>query len=181
MSELVVSERGYTATARFLHWLTAVLVIIMIPIGIAMANFDFGPAQDTLYHLHRSIGALLLPIMIIRLLYRLTSPPPPLPADIPEIQRLAANTVHWLLYIMIIVQALVGWVATSAYRAPILVFWLFELPPIWPEDRAFSERAFVLHRFLGIAIVFVASGHIAAALYHHFVRKDRVLLRMTTG
>ena len=158
MSELVVSERGYTATARFLHWLTAVLVIIMIPIGLAMANFDFGPAQDTLYHLHRSIGAVLLPIMIIRLIYRLTNPPPPLPADIPEI-----------------------WVATSAYRAPILVFWLFELPPIWPEDRAFSERAFVLHRFLGIAIVFVASGHIAAALYHHFVRKDRVLLRMTTG
>jgi cytochrome b561 len=181
MSELALSERGYTATARFLHWLTAAIVLTMIPIGVAMANFDFGPVQDTLYHLHRSFGAVLLPIVIIRLIYRLQNPPPPLPVDIPEVQRLAANTVHWLLYIMLIVQAFVGWIATSAYRAPILVFWLFELPPIWPEDRAFSERAFVLHRFLGIAILFVASGHIAAALFHHFIRKDRVLMRMISG
>jgi cytochrome b561 len=181
MSELALSERGYTATARFLHWLTAAIVLVMIPVGVAMANFDFGPAQDTLYHLHRSFGAVLLPIVIIRLIYRLQNPPPPLPADIPEVQRVAANTVHWLLYVMLIVQAFVGWIATSAYRAPILVFWLFELPPIWPEDRAFSERAFVLHRFLGIAILFVASGHIAAALFHHFIRKDRVLMRMISG
>ena len=169
---------GYTLTARILHWITAALVLIMVPIGVAMANADFGGAQDTLYHLHRSIGVLLLPIVVIRLIYRLRNPAPPLPADIPWIQQLAAHMTHWGLYTLLIVQPVVGWIATSAYRAPIKVFWLFELPPIWPVDQAFSERMFVMHRWLGIALAGLLCGHIGAALHHHFVRKDGVLYRM---
>ena len=153
----------------------------MIPIGIAMANADFGDAQDTLYHLHRSIGAILLPIMLGRLLWRLRHPAPPLPSDIPALQQFAAHATHWALYVLLIVQAMVGWIATSAYRAPILVFWLFELPPIWPVDQPFSEWMFGLHRFLGITIVLVLCAHIGAALYHHFIRRDRVLMRMISG
>jgi cytochrome b561 len=75
----------------------------------------------------------------------------------------------------------VGWIATSAYRAPILVFWLFELPPIWPEDRAFSEQMFAVHRMMGITIALLVVMHIGAALYHRFVRRDRVLMRMLGG
>jgi cytochrome b561 len=79
------------------------------------------------------------------------------------------------------VQPFVGWVATSAYRAPIMVFGLFELPPIWPQDRPLSGRLFVVHALIGAAIACLAAVHIGAALYHHFVRKDRVLMRMITG
>ena len=172
---------GYTLTARILHWVTAALVLTMIPIGIAMANADFGPAQDVLYHLHRSIGAVLLPIVVLRLLYRLRHSTPPLPADIPAIQQLAAHATHWALYALLIVQPIAGWIATSAYRAPILVFWLFELPPIWPVDQPFSENAFAVHRLLGIAIALLLCAHIGAALFHHFIRKDRVLMRMVSG
>jgi cytochrome b561 len=179
MSEGVA--QGYTLAARTLHWLTAALVLTMIPIGIVMANADFGAAQDTLYHIHRSIGVLLLPIVIVRLIWRLASPPPPLPDDIPAIQQLAAHLTHWALYALLVVQPVVGWIATSAYRAPILFFWLFEVPPIWPVDQAFSERMFAVHRFLGIAIAVLACVHIGAALFHHFIRKDRVLLRMVSG
>jgi cytochrome b561 len=176
-----MAAAGYTLTARVLHWVTAALVLTMIPIGIAMANADFGDAQDTLYHLHRSIGAILLPIMLGRLLWRLRHPAPPLPVDIPALQQFAAHATHWALYVLLIVQAMIGWIATSAYRAPILVFWLFELPPIWPVDQPFSEWMFGLHRLLGIAIVVVLCAHIGAALYHHFVRRDRVLMRMISG
>ncbi len=172
---------GYTATARALHWLVAGLILIMIPIGIAMTNADFGAAQSTLYHLHRSIGAILLPLMLVRLVYRLRHPAPPLPADIPPIQQLAAHLTHWALYGLIIAQALVGWIATSAYRAQILVFWTFELPPIWPVDQPFSETMFAVHRFMGIAIVLLLCAHIGAALFHHFVRRDNVLTRMVSG
>ena len=173
--------QAYTLTARVLHWITAALVLTMIPIGVAMANADFGPWQDTLYHLHRSIGAVLLPLVLGRLLWRLKHPAPPLPADIPAIQQFAAHATHWALYGLLILQAIVGWIATSAYRAPILVFWLFELPPIWREDKAFSDLMFTAHRAIGIAIALLLCAHIGAALFHHFVRKDGVLMRMVSG
>ena len=176
-----VVTAGYTATARALHWLTAALVLTMIPIGIVMANVDLGSTGDRLYDLHRSFGVVLLPIVVIRLIYRIANPPPPLPGDIPAIQQLAAHMTHWALYLLLIVQSLVGWVATSAYRAPIKVFWLFELPPIWPVDQPFSERAFALHRWIGFALAALICAHIAAALFHHFVRRDQVLLRMVRG
>jgi cytochrome b561 len=79
------------------------------------------------------------------------------------------------------VQPFVGWIATSAYRAPMPMFGLFELPPIWPMNRPLSEQLFVVHRALGVAIAVIATVHIAAALYHHFVRRDHVLMRMITG
>jgi cytochrome b561 len=173
---------AYTLSARILHWITAILVLTTIPIGLVMKNLlNAGPAQDTLFDLHRSIGAVLMPIIAVRLTWRLTHPPLPLPADIPARQRTAALAMHWALYILLIVQPIVGWIATSAYGAPILVFWLFELPPIWPEDRAFSEEVFVVHRLLGISIAVLLCGHIGAALYHHFIRKDGVLMRMVSG
>jgi cytochrome b561 len=176
-----VGIQGYTLTARVLHWLTAALVVIMIPVGVAMANADFGAWQDTLYDLHRSVGALLLPLVLVRVLWRLIHPAPPLPRDIPAVQRFAAHATHWALYALLLGQAVVGWIATSAYRAPIMVFWLFELPPIWREDRAFSEMMFTVHRFVGIAIALLVCAHIAAALYHHFIRRDGVLMRMVSG
>jgi cytochrome b561 len=168
----------YTATARVLHWITAALVLTMIPIGLIMANFSLGPTGDVLYDIHRSIGAVLIPIVLIRLAYRLANPPPPLPDDIPAIQRLAANLTHWALYILLMVQAFIGWIATSAYRAPIKVFWLFELPPIWPVDQPYSEKMFGVHRLIGITLALLICMHIGAALFHHFVRRDDVLLRM---
>jgi cytochrome b561 len=104
--------------------------------------------------------------------------PPPLPSDIPAVQQFAATSVHVGLYVLLIVQPIVGWIGTSAFRAPILVFWLFELPPIWPQDRAFSDQVFVVHRAIGFLIVLLLAAHIGAALFHHFVRRDGVLLRM---
>jgi cytochrome b561 len=174
---------AYTATARVLHWLTATIILIMIPLGFVAAN-DWGIPQQTherLYNLHKSLGALVLPLALVRLIYRLTHPPLPLPPDIVPLQRIAAHATHWTLYALLIVQPLVGWIGTSAYPAPLPVFGLFELPKIWPEDRAFSEQLFVLHRWLGIALAVVVAMHIGAALHHHLVRKDRVLMRMLTG
>jgi cytochrome b561 len=176
-----IGIQGYTLTARVLHWLTAALVLTMIPIGVAMANADFGAWQDTLYDLHRSLGTVLLPLVLVRVLWRLIHPAPPLPDDIAALQRLAAHATHWALYALLIGQAVVGWIATSAYPAPISVFWLFELPPIWREDRAFSELMFAVHRFVGFAIALLVCAHIAAALYHHFIRRDGVLMRMVSG
>ena len=172
---------GYTLTARVLHWLVAALVLTMVPLGIVIANEWGGSQQERLYDLHKSVGALLIPVVIARLIYRLVETPPPLPSDIPAIQQFAAHATHWVLYALLLVQPLVGWIGTSAYPAPVPVFGWFNLPPIWWENRSLSDQMMALHRWLGIVIAVIAVVHIAAALQHHFVRKDRVLMRMLTG
>jgi len=169
--------RGYTLTARILHWTTAVLVLFQIPVGLLIANFDLG----MLYSLHKSVGILILAVVAVRVVWRLAFPVPALPNSISKMQRLAAHTVHWTLYALLIAQVIVGWIATSAYPAPIPFFSLFEMPHIWWEDRALSDMLFVVHLYIGIAMAALLIGHIGAALYHHFIRKDEVLLRMMHG
>jgi cytochrome b561 len=172
---------AYTVTARILHWITAGLVLFMLPLGLVIAHDWGGPLQDQLYDLHRSIGALIIPIVLLRIMYRFGHPPSPLPDDIPAIQQLAAHATHWALYALLIVQPFVGWIGTSAYRAPIVVFGLFELPPIWPEDRAFSDRVLFVHGLIALTVAVLLAAHIGAALHHHFVRRDRILTRMISG
>jgi cytochrome b561 len=172
---------GYTATARVLHWITAILVLAQIVLGILIANKWTGPWQDQLYDLHKSNGAVLIPIILIRILYRWGHPPPPLPADIPAIQQFAAYTTHYLLYGLVVAQVFLGWIATDSYPAPVPIYGLFNLPSIWPENRALSEQLLAIHKVVGISIAVVAAMHIGAALFHHFLRKDRVLMRMISG
>ena len=176
---VAVLEPAYTPVARLLHWITAGLVLALLPIGFIMAELlKAGPLQDFLFALHESLGATLLLVVYIRLAYRLTHPPAPLPPEIPAFYRLAGHSVHYLLYALLAVQPIIGWIATSAYRAPVHFFWLFELPPIWPENRAFSDLMFWVHLGVGIALVVLICMHIGAGLFHHFVRRDAVLTRM---
>jgi cytochrome b561 len=172
---------AYTPVARALHWVTAALVLSTIPVGLIMAHIESGPLQDFLYKLHETIGAVVIPLVWLRLIWRLTHPPLPLPSDIPLIQRFAAEAVHWLLYVLLVVQPIVGWIGISAYGAPVTVFWTFVLPPLWRKDSAFSEEVLLVHDVIGYAIVALLCAHIGGALFHHFIRRDRVLLRMVTG
>jgi cytochrome b561 len=172
---------AYSVTARVLHWITAVLVLALVPLGFVIANEAGGSQQERLYDLHKSLGALLVPIIILRLLVRFASPPAPLPGDIPALQQFAAHVTHWALYALVLFQGLIGWIGTSAYPAPVPFFGLFNMPALWSENRALSEQLLTLHRWCGITIAIVVTIHVAAALYHHFVRKDRVLMRMLSG
>jgi cytochrome b561 len=172
---------AYTVTARVLHWITALVIALMIPLGVMIGNDWGGPLRNSLYGLHETFGVLLIPIVLARLGHRLTNPPLPLPQDIPALQRFAAHMAHVGLYALLVAQPLVGWIAMSASGAPVTVLGLFALPPIAQEDRVFSEQLFVLHGLIGFSMVGLVSAHVGAALYHHVVRKDRVLMRMITG
>ena len=181
-SSTTAAAPAYTVTARVLHWVTAAVIALMIPLGVIVANNWVGGAlQNSLYGLHESLGALLIPVVLARLGHRLTNPPLPLPQDIPALQRFAANMTHMGLYALLVAQPLVGWIAMSASGAPVSVFGLIALPPIVSDDRVFSEKLFALHDLIGFSIAGLIAAHVGAALYHHVVRRDRVLMRMITG
>jgi cytochrome b561 len=172
---------AYTVTARALHWVTALVIALMIPLGVIISNDWGGRLQNSLYGVHESLGALLIPVIMVRLGYRLMKPPLPLPQAIPALQQFAAHLTHLVLYALLVAQPLVGWIAISASGMPVTVLGLFPLPLIAPESRAFSEQLFLLHGLIGLFVAGLIVAHIGAALYHHVVRKDRVLMRMITG
>jgi cytochrome b561 len=172
---------AYTVTARVLHWVTALVIALAIPLGLIIRNDWGGPLQNSLYGLHESLGLLLIALVLARIVHRSTNPPLRLPQDIPALQRFAAEATHVGLYVLLVAQPLVGWIAVSASGMPVTVLGLLALPPIAPENRALSEQLFELHGLIGFAIAGLVAMHIGAALYHHLVRKDRILMRMITG
>lgn len=168
----------YSPTARVLHWLTAIAVLAAIPLGIAMLNAPSGPVQNTLFDLHRSFGVVILVLVLVRLPYRLFAGAPPPEPSLPRWQLGLSHAVHWLLYLFLLAMPIVGWVGTSAYGAPITVFWLFELPPIVAKNEALATSLLGWHATAGLIMGGLVLVHIAAALYHRFVRHDGVLARM---
>lgn len=173
------AEAGvYSGFARFLHWTVAACVLTMIPIGILMNRIPAGDAQNVFYTVHRSLGVLVLALMLVRLTYRIFNGAPAPEPTITPFQRIASQLVHLSLYALLITQAVIGWVATSAYGAAISFFGLFTVPALVEKDEALSKTLFPIHETIGFIIAALLVMHIGAALYHHFVRHDGVLGRM---
>lgn len=169
---------GYPSALKWVHWIMAAAILTTIPLGIAMANAPEGPVQDNLFNLHRSFGALVLLLAIIRLPLRLTlGAPPPHPTLAPW-QRIASNVTHHSLYVLIFLQPLLGWAGTSAFGAEIVVFGLFTLPPILPHNEAVSDVLLPIHRYTGFLMAGLVSVHIGAALMHAIILRDGVVWRM---
>lgn len=174
-------QAAYGPVARGFHWITALLVLTMIPAGLTMLSAPAGPIQNFLFDYHRSCGVVLFVITLARLAWRWSHPPAPMLEDIPPLQRFVAHAVHMLLYVLLLAQAIVGWIGTSAFGAKITVFWLFVLPPIVDKDKATADTFLGLHEVMGLAITALVLMHIAGALHHHFIRRDRTLMRMVRG
>jgi len=143
-----------------------------------MVNAPSGPVQNMLFDLHRSFGAVILLLALVRIPYRLVAGAPPPEPTLPRWQVGAAHAVHGLLYLFILVMPIVGWVGTSAFGASITVFWLFELPAIVGKNEALANTLLGWHATAGLVMAALVVVHIAAALYHRFVRHDGVLARM---
>jgi len=172
-----VVER-YSLVARSIHWLSALMVLTMVPAGLVMIRIEGGSLQNQLFDFHRSVGIVLMILTIFRLAYRLTHAPAPLPDSMLVLQKFAAKATHVFLYGFLLVNPFLGWVATSAYGAKISVFGLFTMPAIMAKDRALSEQLFQVHLVLGLLFTAAVLLHIAAAFYHGLIRRDGVLGRM---
>lgn len=171
----------YSPVARAFHWITVVLVALMVPVGLFMTaraerNIWDG-LTNTLYSGHKLTGLLLLVVVVGRLGYRLIKGAPPDEPTIEPWQKAASHVTHWTLYLLLLAVPILGWVGISLYPA-LDVFGLFRLPGLVAPNQPASSTVFFLHKIGAFALVGLAAVHIVAALYHYIVRKDGVLRRM---
>ncbi len=176
----MTSALRYTAVSRWLHWLTAALVSIVIVVGIWIRYFE--PAEEAfklrLYNGHESLGVIVFVLVLMRLLNRYLNPPPPLPAETPAAIRLAAHTTHMALYALLLLMPVIGFLATNAWGFPLSVFGVLPLPSPVGKDEDLARLLSLLHWCGAIAIVLLISGHLMGVIYHTFIRRDGLLRRM---
>jgi cytochrome b561 len=168
----------YGVVAQLLHWLVVALVAIQVALGMTAADLPISPTRLALLARHKSVGFLILGLMVMRFAWRLYSPPPPLPATMPEWQQSAARVSHGLLYATLFTMPLVGWASSSAANLTVSVFGWFQLPNLTTPDKDLAQTLIFTHVVMSRVLLATIILHVGAALWHHFVAKDDVLKRM---
>lgn len=168
----------YTLTAMGLHWLMAVLIFAIFPLGIYMHDLPLSPAKLQLYSYHKWIGVTIFLLVLVRLLWRATHKPPALPFGMPRWQEWASGAVHGLLYLLMLVMPVSGWLMSSAKGFKTVWFGIVPLPDLVAKDKALGELLGEVHEVLSFTLALLIVLHVAAALKHHFVERDDVLRRM---
>jgi len=174
----VRAVRRYGALAQSLHWLIAALVFAMFGLGWYMAGLPLSPRKFDLYQLHKSLGITIFGLALLRLLWRAIRPAPPLPQSVPPWERAAARASHALLYLMLFVQPLIGFLQSNAANFPVVLWGVWPLPALIGSDEALGETLIVVHRWNSRLLLVLIIVHVGAALRHHFILKDDVLRRM---
>jgi cytochrome b561 len=173
---------AYSAPARLMHWITAILVLATMPAGLVMVQDGLArPLQDALFVFHKNIGLVILILVAARLLYRAVVPPPPLPASVATWQRQVSAVVHGLLYLFLIVMVVSGYIRVVADRYPLEYWDAIGLPPLVPRDPALAKTAQAVHGTARFGLALLVAMHIGAALFHVIVKRDGVFGRMWSG
>ena len=168
----------FVPAARALHWLMALMIVSMLFIGVGMVT-SVSERHDWLLAIHKPLGVAIFVLAVVRLIVRLRNPPPPLPADLPAIQKFAAYASHYLLYALMLTIPLVGWAMLSAGGYPVMLSHALRLPPIFPVNAAAFAVLRHLHAWLAALLLLTFLAHLGAALYHGLIRRDGVLSSMT--
>ncbi|MET0520032.1 MAG: cytochrome b [Burkholderiaceae bacterium] len=167
----------YGAVAIALHWLLAIAIVGTFGVGLYMADLPFSMTRLKLYNWHKWAGVTILALSALRLLWRLTHRPP---ADVPmpAWQAKAAHLTHLLLYLLFFAVPLAGWAYSSAAGFPIVWFGVLPLPDFVPKDKALADILEETHALLAYGLAALVLAHVGAALKHHFIERDGLLLRM---
>lgn len=169
----------YGGVTVVLHWLVAIAIVGLFALGYWMVDLSY-------YHdwykrapdIHRSIGLLLFGVMLLRVVWRLANPAPkPLPEH-SRVEVLGAHAVHGLLYLLIFVAMVSGYLISTAGGDPISVFGWFDVPSVTGRVDRMEDLAGEVHYWATWALVILAGLHGAAAVKHHVVDRDNTLRRM---
>ncbi|MEI5999673.1 cytochrome b [Paraburkholderia bengalensis] len=178
----------YSRTAMILHWLIALLIMVNVALALSAESLPgewVRPVIDT----HKSIGITVLGLALLRVLWRVSHRPPPLPREFPSWERMAAHAAHFLLYFLMFALPLSGWMHDSAWKAaathPMHLFGVIPFPRIgfiMNLDPAVKEPLHdqfgALHTYLGYALYALLAMHIGGALKHELIDRHSVLKRM---
>lgn len=173
------SDHSFGWTSILLHWITALAVLGLIPLGLYMTTLTY---YDPLYHrlpfIHRSVGVLLFIVVTIRLLWRFADPPPrPLPTHAAWERRLA-GLIHILMYAVLFAIMMSGYLMSTADGHAVPVFGWFEVPATITSIPGQEDVAGDAHFILAMTLLALVSMHFAGALKHHFIDRDATLRRI---
>jgi len=173
------SDDRYGWLSILLHWLVAAAVIGLFGLGFWMVDLSY---YDEWYRrgpdIHRSVGILLFGAMLFRVLWRLATPTP---KPLPEHKRwevASAHIAHALLYILIFVAMISGYLISTADGSAIDVFGWFQVPSVTGRIKGMEDTAGLVHYWSTWALIALAGVHALGALKHHFIDKDATLRRM---
>lgn len=167
--------------AKWLHWLIALGIFVLIYLGLEQAGMERGPDKQEVRALHSSIALIVLLLMTVRLVWRWMNEVPAHPEGMAAWQKVSATLVHWGIYIAVFVQLLSGPMTTATGGGPIPFFGLFSIPLPVAESEEMHHFYEEIHETAWIAVAVLLVIHLLGALYNHFVLKNDVLRRMTTG
>jgi cytochrome b561 len=168
----------YTRTAISLHWLIALIILAGFSLGLYMHDLPLSPQKLKYYSWHKWIGITVFLLAVVRVAWRLTHEAPALPDGMPEWQRKAAAASHGLLYVLILIIPISGWLYSSASGVPVVYLGKIPLPDLVAPDKALAAQLKLLHKTLNFTLATLVILHIAAALKHQFVDRDGLLTRM---
>jgi len=172
------NHERYSLVAILLHWVMVALIAVLFGLGWYMVDLPKGPDKGWYVALHKSIGITLFLLAIIRLRWRQTHSPPPLPLSMPSGQRRLANFTHQALYVLMFVQPLSGYLSSSFSGYTTSYFWLVPLPQWGWKEPVINELFTDIHEASSLALLFLIGVHVAGALLHALTPGDKLLRRM---
>ena len=175
------NNSSYGTVSKTFHWIIALLVFGLFGLGWYMTGLPIGPELVKNYNLHKSIGVLVLCLAVLRLLWRLLSPPPSLPEGMSNGEKFAAKAAHFLLYVLLFLQPVIGLLGSWAANFPVVVFGAFVVPQLVGPDEQMKEFWTAVHFWSSWLLLALIVLHVAAAIRHHFIIGDNTLRRMLPG
>ena len=170
--------RVFEPVIRFLHWLTLFLIAAIFVLAFSVRFATSSEGARTLIELHRSFGMTVWVVTLGRLVWRQFSRFPNWPADMPRAMRFAAHWSEYALYALMLTQPILGLLHTNAYGQRANVFFLGQLPALIGRDPPLAKQLLAVHQTVGLILLGLIGLHAAAALYHHFWRRDDTLEAM---
>jgi cytochrome b561 len=174
------AESSYSTSQRVLHWIMFGLIAAQYAAGSIMPHIGKDTPNESWVNWHLSLGAAILFFICLRLIMRATRPVPLLD-DGPRWQRQLASATHISIYALIPVICVLGWAAASYRGWTVYLFGFIPLPALAAKGTDWAHTAGDVHGILIYVLLVPIALHIAAAFYHQFVVRDRLLDRMTLG